>query len=82
MEGKKRVKTTEHNPSLCSRNNSLLGGADAAKDIHWSHRSARWLDVNVNEFLQTLDVRPFGAKGSSVRDVARNRILPHTQQSP
>jgi len=82
MEGKKRVKTTEYNPSLCSRNDSLLGGAGATKDIHWSHWGAGWLDVNINEFLQTLDVRPLGARGSSVRDVVRNRKFPHTRQSP
>jgi hypothetical protein len=32
--------------------------------------------------LQTLDVRPLGARGSSVREVAKNRKSPHTRQSP
>ena len=82
MEGKKRVKTTEYNPSLCSRDNSLLVGADAAKDVHWGHQGAGWLDVNVKELLQTLDVRPLGARGSSVREVAKNRKFLHTRQSP
>ena len=82
MEGKKCVKTTEYDPSLCSRDNSLLGGADAAKDVHWGHRGAGWLDVDVKQLLQTLDVRPLGARGSSVRELAKSRKSPHTRQSP
>ncbi len=63
MERKKRVKTTEYNLSLRSRDDGLLSGTHTTEEIHLSRC---WLDVNVDELLQTLDIRSFGAKGSPV----------------
>lgn len=63
VEGKKRIKATEYNPSFRGRNDRFLGGTDATENIHRSRRGRRWLDINVDELLQTLDIRSFGARG-------------------
>lgn len=59
MERKKRVKTTEYNLSLCSRDDGVLGRTHTTEEIHLSRCG---LDVNVDQLLQTLDIRSFGAK--------------------
>ena len=79
MEGKKRVKTTEYNLSLRSRDDCILGRTHTAEKIHLGRR---WLDVNVDELLQTPNICSFGAKGSPVEYVMNSNNFSRTRQSP
>ena len=55
MEVEQRIETDEHNLAFMGGYDGVLTLTDATKNVDGRRRG---LDVDVDEFLETLDVRP------------------------